>query len=140
VKGLPRPARRFNAAVLWSLAIEAQRAPSAAGSGEIVRGIPACPGVHRGPVRIVRGEADFGRVLPGDVLVCHNTDPAWAVLFGTAGGLVTDAGGVLSHAAIVAREHAIPAVLGTGDATTVLVDGEIVVVDGGSGTVSREVE
>jgi pyruvate,water dikinase len=69
------------------------------------------------------------------VLVCPITTPTWSVLFGQAGAIVTDAGGVLSHSAIIAREHGIPAVLGTGDATRRLKNGQTVVVDGTNGVV-----
>jgi pyruvate,water dikinase len=93
--------------------------------------------VYRGPVRVVLGEADFANVVTGDVIVCPVTTPGWAVLFAFAGALVTDGGGVLSHAAIIAREHGIPAVLGTRHATTLLRDGEIVEVDGSQGIVRR---
>jgi pyruvate,water dikinase len=86
---------------------------------------------------VIRGEADFGKLRPGDVLVCPVTTPAWSPLFTLAGALVTDGGGVLSHSAIVAREHGLPAVLGTSKATSLLTDGEVVTVDGGTGTVTR---
>jgi phosphoenolpyruvate synthase/pyruvate phosphate dikinase len=86
-------------------------------------------------VRLLLGTDDFSRLRRGDVLVCRTTDPAWSVLFGVAGALVTDRGGVLSHAAIVAREHGIPAVLATGNATQILRDGAVVTVDGTTGRV-----
>jgi pyruvate,water dikinase len=85
---------------------------------------------------VIRGAADFHRVRAGDVLVCPTTDPAWSLLFGVAGALVTDGGNVLSHAAIVAREHAIPAVVGTRRATGTLHDGQLVVVDGTAGVIT----
>ncbi|MGH7910224.1 MAG: PEP-utilizing enzyme, partial [Candidatus Dormibacteraceae bacterium] len=91
-----------------------------------------------GQVRVVRGVADFLRLRPGEVLVCPTTDPAWSVLFATAGALVTDRGAVLSHAAIQAREHGVPAVLGTGAATRTLRDGDLVTVDGTRGCVVVE--
>jgi rifampicin phosphotransferase len=80
-------------------------------------------------------ETDFGKVRPGDVLVCPITSPVWSVLFPSIGGLITDTGGVLSHAAIIAREYRLPAVVGTGNATSLLVDGQLVTIDGGRGTV-----
>jgi pyruvate,water dikinase len=73
--------------------------------------------------------------MPGDVLGCPITTPTWSVLFTQAGAVVTDGGGVLSHAAIIARENGIPAVLGTVNATQRLVDGQTVTVDGSKGTV-----
>ncbi|MGH2888090.1 MAG: PEP-utilizing enzyme, partial [Solirubrobacteraceae bacterium] len=99
---------------------------------------PGAPGRHTGPVCVVRGEGEFGKLRAGDVLVAPTTDPAWSVLFATAGALVTDGGGALSHAAIVAREHAIPAVVGAGQATRRLRDGDIVTVDGAAGRVVVE--
>ena len=74
-------------------------------------GTPGSPGLASGPARVVHGPDDFTRVRPGDVLVCRFTEPAWTALFGVVAGVVTETGGVLSHAAIVAREHGIPAVL-----------------------------
>ena len=78
---------------------------------------------------------EFSRVRPGDVLVCPATDPSWSVLFGVAGAVVTEGGGALSHAAIVAREYAVPAVLAVDSATRMLRDGQLVTVDGTAGTV-----
>jgi pyruvate,water dikinase len=101
----------------------------------LVRGTPTSGGRATGPVRIVRGAADFGRLRSGDVLVCPYTNPAWTPLFQRAAAVVVDVGGVGSHAAIVAREHGIPAVMGTGTGTAVLVDGQRVVVDGVTGRV-----
>ncbi len=131
---LPAHGRRLNEAMLWGLKMEfpGEVAPS---EGEALRGSPASPGSYTGRVRVVRGEADFGAVLPGEVLVCPTASPSWTILFAIAGALVTDGGGQLAHAAIVAREHGLPAVVGTVHATTQLVDGQIVTVDGTAGTV-----
>ncbi|OCI31256.1 PEP/pyruvate-binding domain-containing protein [Oerskovia enterophila] len=102
----------------------------------VLTGIPGSRGAATGPARIVRDASDFSRVRPGDVLVCPFTDPAWTPLLHVAAGVVTETGGVLSHAAIVARERRIPAVLGVPGATTSIPDGGIVTVDGSSGTVT----
>ncbi|MFF3444965.1 PEP/pyruvate-binding domain-containing protein [Streptosporangium sp. NPDC002721] len=99
-------------------------------------GTPGSRGTVTGTARIVRGPGDFARVRPGDILVCPFTDPAWTPLLRIAAGVVTEIGGVLSHAAIVAREHAIPAVLGVPDATNTLHDGTVITVDGTAGTVT----
>ncbi|MEU8197568.1 PEP/pyruvate-binding domain-containing protein [Microbispora amethystogenes] len=99
-------------------------------------GTPGSRGTVTGTARIVRGRGDFARVLPGDILVCPFTDPAWTPLLRVAAGVVTEIGGVLSHAAIVAREHAIPAVLGVPDATSRLRDDTVITVDGTAGTVT----
>lgn len=100
-----------------------------------VRGAAASRGVYRGPACIVRDETAFERLRPGDVLVCPTTTPAWSVLFGGVGALVTDEGGILSHSAIVAREFGIPAVVGTGRATAMVPDGTLIEVDGAAGIV-----
>ncbi|ADG73374.1 pyruvate phosphate dikinase PEP/pyruvate- binding protein [Cellulomonas flavigena DSM 20109] len=98
-------------------------------------GTPGSRGTATGPVRVVRGPADFARVRPGDVLVCPWTDPSWTPLLGVVAGVVTETGGLLSHAAIVARERGVPAVLGVTDATRRLRDGALVTLDGAAGTV-----
>ncbi|WP_225878558.1 PEP/pyruvate-binding domain-containing protein [Spongiactinospora rosea] len=99
-------------------------------------GTPGSRGTVTGPARIVRGPGDFARVRPGDILVCPFTDPAWTPLLRVAAGVVTEVGGVLSHAAIVAREHGIPAVLGVEKATGRLRDGAAVTLDGTAGTIT----
>ena len=101
----------------------------------LARGSAASPGRASGPVRMVRGPADFGRLQPGDVLVCPFTNPAWTPLFEIAVAAVVDTGSIGSHAAITAREYGIPAVMGTGNGTTVLLEGQQVEVDGGTGVV-----
>ena len=98
-------------------------------------GLAASPGSARGPARIVRGLDDFASVRPGDVLVCPTTDPAWTPLFRIVAAVVTERGGLLSHAAIVARECGIPAVLAVPAATTALGQGTRVRVDGDQGWV-----
>ena len=135
---LPAALRAVNEPVLWMVGLEYPGALAGAEpTGEVLlRGVPASPGVVEAPVRVVRGHADLGRLQPGEVLVCGVTTPAWATMFGLAGAIVADGGGVLSHAAIAAREHGLPAVLGTGTATIDLTDGQVVRVDGTSGTVS----
>lgn len=141
LRGLPKPARRLNMALIWGQT----RPPAPAGpqsaddaaTSQTLTGAAASPGDYTGPARVVRGEDDFTLVRPGDVLVCATTDPAWSVLFGLAGALVTDHGGILAHAAIVAREHGIPAVVGTGNATRVINNGDIITVAGTHGLVTR---
>ena len=103
---------------------------------EVLSGVAASPGTYRGEVRIVRDETEFERVWAGDVVVCPTTSPLWSLLFPIIGVLVTDEGGALSHPAIIAREHGVPAVVATRVATTTLCDGQQVVVDGGAGTVT----
>ncbi|WP_116246236.1 PEP/pyruvate-binding domain-containing protein [Nocardiopsis sp. FIRDI 009] len=103
----------------------------------LVSGTPASAGTATGPVRVVRGPADFHRLESGDVLVCPYTNPSWTPLFQRAAAVVVDTGAAASHAAIVAREYGIPAVMGSGTGTAVLTDGERVTVDGSAGRVVR---
>lgn len=99
------------------------------------KGYAASKGFHTGTVKIVRDQNDFSKVQKGDVLVCKTTLPPWTVLFSICGAVITDAGGILSHAGTVAREYKLPAVLGTRVATQMLKDGDIVSVDGTNGVV-----
>jgi pyruvate,water dikinase len=116
-------------------AIGTPNAVDATGSA-LVTGVPSSPGRARGPARLVRSVDQFPRLRRGDVLVCRTTDPAWTPLFRLAAAVVTETGGVLSHAAIVAREFGIPAVVGAGDALARLTDGVPVTVDGTAGTIT----
>jgi phosphohistidine swiveling domain-containing protein len=100
-----------------------------------VHGLGASPGVVEGPARKVSSLDEFDKVREGEVLVCEMTNPAWVVLFTKIAGLVTDAGGVASHPAVVAREFSIPAVVGTSIATERIETGDRVRVNGTSGTV-----
>ena len=106
-------------------------------SDALLHGAPASPGVATGPVRVVRDFVDAVRLKPGEILVTPLTTPAWTPLFRIAAGVVTDVGNAMSHTSIVAREYGIPVVVGCGDATARLIDGERVTVDGAAGTVTR---
>ena len=86
-------------------------------------------------MRVVRDPAAFGSLLPGEVLVAPYTNPSWTPLFTRAAAVVVDTGAAMSHAAIVAREYGVPAVMGTGDGTRRLSDGQWVRVDGSRGQV-----
>jgi phosphohistidine swiveling domain-containing protein len=101
----------------------------------VLRGTGASAGVVRGPARVVHGPDDFGRVGPGDIMVAPSSNPSWVPLFTIAAGLVTNTGGVLSHAAVVAREFALPAVVGVANATALIREGQIVELDGTTGHV-----
>ena len=109
----------------------------AGATGDAVVGIPVSPGRAQGPARVVRTLDEAQRVSAGDVLVAPLTAPAWTPLFGRIAAIVTDTGGVAAHASIVAREYGLPAVVGTGDATLRIRDGELVEVDGSTGIVRR---
>ena len=100
-----------------------------------VAGLPASPGRASGPARVIRTLEEFDRLQPGDVLIAPVTTPAWTTLFARAAAVVTDTGSPLAHASLAAREYGIPAVVGTGNATARLQDGQRVQVDGNTGLV-----
>jgi len=102
---------------------------------DMVKGLAGSAGVVRGTARVIRSLAEAGNLQPGDVLITVVTEPPWTPLFATASAIVTDQGGVLSHTAVVAREYRIPAVVGTGLATSTFHDGQLLEVDGNAGTV-----
>ncbi|MCC8930587.1 PEP/pyruvate-binding domain-containing protein [Rhodococcus sp. I2R] len=129
--------------VVWILqarpitaALPASTFPGSSGPAAALSGTPGSHGTVTAAARIVRGPSDFGAVRRGDIVVCPYTGPAWTPLFKIASGVVTETGGALSHAAIVAREYGIPAVLGVPDATTRVDDGALIAVDGTAGTVT----
>lgn len=104
--------------------------------GDLLRGTAASPGSGEGVARIVRDVDDFARIERGDILVATTTTPAWTPVFPSLAALVTETGGVLCHGAIVAREYGIPAVVGVEGATSAIVDGARVKVDGATGEVT----
>jgi phosphohistidine swiveling domain-containing protein len=117
----------------WGFPEKFHRTPrEAAGS---VEGIGGSPGVVEGVARVVLREDQFDEVRAGDILVCHMTNPAWVVLFTKIAGLVTNAGGLTAHPAVLSREFGIPAVVGTQDATERIGTGDRVRVDGSKGVV-----
>jgi pyruvate,water dikinase len=105
-------------------------------SGDVLRGIPASSGVVQARVRVLRS-ADMSAFQPGEVLVVRTTDVGWTPLFLMAAGVVTELGGALSHAAIVAREFGVPSVVNVASATRLLRTGDMVRVDGDQGTIER---
>jgi pyruvate,water dikinase len=109
---------------------------SPAGAGERWEGTPVSAGVVDGKVRVVH-DPHGARLEPGEILVCAGTDPAWTPLFLSAGGLVTEVGGLMTHGSVVAREYGIPAVVGVPHATRQLTTGMRVRVDGARGTITR---
>ncbi len=110
--------------------------PRTVSTGPTLEGFAVSPGQVTAPASIVRSPEDFDKMVPDSILVCPTTTPAWTPLFAQAKGLVTDIGGALAHGSIVAREYGIPAVMGTGEATHRIKNGELVRVDGDSGTVT----
>ena len=103
--------------------------------GDVLKGVSGSPGRVVGKVCIIRTPEEFYKMQKGDVLVCHLTDPEWTPLFKLASAVVADTGSALSHAAIVAREFNIPAVLGVGFAAAKFKDGDMITVDGNTGEV-----
>lgn len=104
--------------------------------GDVLKGISGSVGIAVGKVCVINSPKEFYKMKKGDILVCHFTDPEWTPLFTLANAVVADTGSALSHAAIVAREYNIPAVLGVGFATTKFKDGDMVQVDGNTGIVT----
>jgi pyruvate,water dikinase len=101
----------------------------------LLRGLAASGGSYEGIARRIAGPHEFDRIEQGDVLVTESTSEAFNILLPLLGAIVTDAGGLLSHSAIVAREYGIPGVVGTRDATQLIPDGAHVRVDGDAGEV-----
>jgi pyruvate,water dikinase len=114
--------------------LEVVRTERATAEGAL-RGDPASPGRASGRVRVIRGPSDFDKFQQDEVLVAQLTAPAWTPLFARAAAVVTDGGSLAAHASLVAREYGIPAVVATGDATSRLSDGQLVMVDGSAGLV-----
>ncbi|MSP12896.1 MAG: hypothetical protein EXR62_08055 [Chloroflexi bacterium] len=101
----------------------------------VILGNAGSPGTVRGPACVVHSPDEAGKLQKGEILIAETTSPPWTSMFATAAAIVTDVGGILSHCAIVAREYRIPAVVGTGIATTVIHDGQMLEVDGTAGEV-----
>lgn len=106
---------------------------SEAGAADLV-GDPVSPGVVEGRARVVLDPRGV-RLEPGEILVCPATDPGWTPLFLTAGGLVMEIGGMITHGSVVAREYGIPAVVGVHEATTRIANGQRIRVDGTQGRI-----
>jgi pyruvate,water dikinase len=98
-------------------------------------GYPGAPGMVEGPARVITSFEDFPKLQQGEILVCPYTATAWTPLFPKIKGVITDTGGMLTHAAITAREYRIPAVVGTWRATKSVQNGDIIRVDGNLGIV-----
>ncbi|MBL4821167.1 MAG: hypothetical protein JKY98_09305 [Gammaproteobacteria bacterium] len=107
-----------------------------AGSAEKITGLPVSPGIYEGTAKVILSTRDFDRLNEGDVLVTKNTSAGFNVVLPIIGALVTDRGGILSHAAIVSREYGIPGVVGTKTATQKINEGDRIRVDGDSGEVT----
>jgi pyruvate,water dikinase len=119
-----------------AMASQARPAPSADGQLQpgTLTGAPASAGTVTGKAKVILDPAG-AHLEPGEILVAPSTDPGWTPLFMTAGALVMEMGGPISHGAVVAREYGIPAVVGVPDATMRIRTGDTVTVDGAAGTV-----
>jgi pyruvate,water dikinase len=125
--------------MLWGITRESLDRWLSADSGpnqNEIRGVAACRGVAEGIARIITTVEQMSRLKKGDILVCQITNPTWAPVFDKIAAAVSDIGGSMSHAAIVAREYGLPAVVGTGNGTTRIKDGQRIRVDGGRGIVT----
>ncbi|HEY2600629.1 MAG TPA: PEP-utilizing enzyme [Thermoleophilaceae bacterium] len=123
--------------MLWGITTERVR-EWAAGSdgGGALTGFAGSPGVVEGVARVILDVRDVGKLEEGEILVAPVTSPSWTPVFGKVAAAVSDIGGIMSHAAIVAREYRMPAVVGTGDATARISTGDRVRVDGNTGVVT----
>ncbi|HET7050563.1 MAG TPA: PEP-utilizing enzyme [Solirubrobacteraceae bacterium] len=123
--------------MLWGVTTErVQEWARQQDGGHVLNGAAASPGVVEGAARVVRSVDQIADIRDGEILVCGSTSPAWAPIFSKITATVTDVGGVMSHAAIVAREYGLPAVVGTGRATSQIRSGQKIRVDGSAGTVT----
>jgi len=135
LEALPEDARPGAAAIGAALGNLFTQPIATTETGGVVKGFPVSTGSYEGTARLIQSPADFQRLQPGDVLITRNTSATFNVVLPMLGAIVTDRGGQLSHAAIVAREYGIPALVGTGNATRMIPDGARVRVDGVTGTV-----
>ena len=126
-----RPTMQAFAAVMGNVFDEPREV-----SQDIISGSPVSPGVYEGIAKVILSTKDFDRLEKGDVLITKNTSAGFNVVLPIIGALVTDRGGILSHAAIVSREYGIPGVVSTKTATQLIKEGSRVRVDGDSGEVT----
>jgi pyruvate, water dikinase len=124
--------------MLWGVTTQRVQewARQQAGNAAELIGAAASPGTVEGRARVVKTVAEIADVREGEILVCTITSPAWAPIFTKIKAAVTDIGGVMSHAAIVCREYGLPAVVGTGRATSQIKSGQTIRVDGTNGVVT----
>jgi rifampicin phosphotransferase len=122
----------------WDRASDGSTISNQADETGPLSGMPISAGSVAGLVRLIRSAADWTKVMPGEILVVPVIDPGMAPLFGIAGGLIAEMGGTLSHGAIIAREYGLPTVANVAGVMARLSDGQRVMVDAGSGTISIE--
>jgi phosphohistidine swiveling domain-containing protein len=124
--------------MLWGITTERVQAwlSPEDGRSTALTGIPASPGVVEGVARVILDVMDGDRLRKGEILVAPTTSTSWTPVFGTIAGAVLDVGGVMCHAAIVAREYGLPAVVGTGIGTKRIKTGDRIRVDADAGLVT----
>ena len=109
---------------------------TAVAQGDVLQGVPGCPGTIEGTARVILDPLDPTALEPGDIMIAPVTDPAWTPLFMTAGGVIVNVGGQISHAIIVSRELGLPCVVSVEHATERIPDGATIQVNGGTGQVT----
>lgn len=123
--------------MLWGITTDAvKKWLNGSSDATKLEGMAASPGVVEGRARVIRSANDLGLIEEGEILVTPVTAPSWAPVFGKIRATVTDIGGMMSHAAIVCREYGLPAVTGTGTASSVIKTGQMLRVDGTTGEVT----
>ncbi len=124
--------------MLWGITTERVQewASDSTHDGATLTGFAGSPGTAEGPARVILEVGRLSELEPGEILVAAVTSPSWTPVFGKIAAAVSDIGGIMSHAAIVSREYGLPAVVGTGDATSRIKTGDRVRVDGDAGTVT----
>jgi pyruvate,water dikinase len=127
--------------VLWGITSDSMTnwaKLKAVASGDVSKiiGFPGSPGIVEGTVRVCRSVKEIGELKDGEILVAPTTSPSWAPAFQKIRAAITDVGGVMCHAAIVCREYGLPAIVGTGSATSILKTGQRVKMDGATGEIN----
>ena len=131
------PADRFETrGVVYAGNIFKARSEPASSGGEGLKGLGCCPGVVRGPVRLVT-DPRKAVLMPGEIIVAERTDPGWVMIYPLVAGLLVERGSLLSHSAITAREIGLPTVVGLPGVTRWVQDGNWVEMDGSTGTVVK---
>jgi pyruvate,water dikinase len=122
--------------MLWGITTEKVNEWLNKGSSpNLLTGISGSPGTVEGLARVVHDLSQLNTVQEGEILVCPSTSPSWSPVFSKIAATVSDAGGIMSHTAIVCREYGLPAVVGIGNAVTTIQTGQRLRVDGSKGTV-----
>jgi pyruvate, water dikinase len=135
--GVPEQITEPMTIMLWGITSERVQEWAGAGNGDgALTGFAGSSGVVEGTARVILDVRDIGKLEEGEILVAPVTSPSWTPVFGKVAAAVSDIGGIMSHAAIVAREYGMPAVVGTGSATARIKTGDRVRVDGDNGVVT----